>query len=158
MKQYVLGFAFSRDKKDIILISKLRPDWQKGKLNGVGGKVEFEDISPIDAMYREFKEETGVECSREPSALGDYNNSWQSFGFMKFEDDITGIPSIVYLFKMFSNVIYQCKTMEDEEIVRVSVDTALTVLPVMHNLPILIRLALSTEFKHCELSDKISVI
>ena len=70
MKQYVLGFAFSRDKKDIILISKLNPEWQKGKLNGVGGKVEFEDASPMDAMYREFKEETGIECSREG------NNAW----------------------------------------------------------------------------------
>lgn len=148
MKQYVLGFAFSRDKKDVILISKLRPDWQKGKLNGVGGKVEFEDASQLSAMYREFKEETGVDCSTEG------NNAWQSFGFMRFEDDVTGIPSIIYLFKMFSNVIYQCKTIEDEEIIRVSVDTALTKLPIMHNLPVLIRLALSSEFNHCELSDK----
>lgn len=145
MKQYVLGFAFSRDKKDIVLISKLKPEWQKGKLNGVGGKIESNE-KRYHAMIREFKEETGVDTNI---------TQWELFGKMIFNDDVTGIPSEIHCFKLFNNLIYDCKTIEQEEIMRVAVDTALSVLPVMKNLPILIRLALSDEFTYSELSDGI---
>ena len=55
---YVLGFAFTPDGR-VALISKKRPAWQNGKLNGIGGKVEDGESSG-QAMSREFKEETGV--------------------------------------------------------------------------------------------------
>lgn len=58
MTNYVLGFAFSEDFKRIALIRKNKPEWQKGKLNGVGGKVEVGE-TPVMAMAREFQEETG---------------------------------------------------------------------------------------------------
>lgn len=153
MKDYVLGFAFSRDGKNVILIEKLRPEWQKGKLNGVGGKVEPEDISPLHAMIREFKEETGVDTFER---IGDLTNGWTHYGTMTFHNDITGEPCRIYLFKMFSNCIYQCKTVEDELVFRISIDDTLTEKPLMHNLPILIPLALSKEFVYTELSDKLA--
>ncbi len=56
---YVVGFLIDRTRRLVVLIEKQRPDWQVGKLNGVGGRVE-EDEAPIDAMEREFKEETGL--------------------------------------------------------------------------------------------------
>lgn len=63
MQEYVLGFAFTpQDAKGnfkVALIEKLKPDWQRGKLNGVGGKVEL-DETPRAAIEREFEEETGV--------------------------------------------------------------------------------------------------
>ena len=59
MKKYVTGFLFSADLTQIVLIRKLAPAWQKGYFNGVGGKIEEGELS-IDAMSREFKEETGV--------------------------------------------------------------------------------------------------
>jgi 8-oxo-dGTP diphosphatase len=59
IKSYCLGFAFD-DLGRVCLITKDKPDWQKGKLNGVGGSIEPGEM-PIDAMVREFKEETGVE-------------------------------------------------------------------------------------------------
>jgi 8-oxo-dGTP diphosphatase len=37
----------------------VKPDWQAGKLNGVGGKIEPGETSKT-AMAREFHEETGV--------------------------------------------------------------------------------------------------
>ncbi len=40
MKGYVLGFAFDEDYEWVALIKKNRPQWQAGKLNGVGGKIE----------------------------------------------------------------------------------------------------------------------
>lgn len=57
-KLYVCGFMFSPDRKQVLLINKLRPDWQNGKINGIGGKVEIGE-TPIEAMIREFSEETG---------------------------------------------------------------------------------------------------
>jgi 8-oxo-dGTP diphosphatase len=54
----VLGFCVSEDRKQVLLISKLRPTWQAGKLNGIGGKIEA-DETPVAAMEREFFEEVG---------------------------------------------------------------------------------------------------
>lgn len=54
---YVAGFLFSPDKRTVLLIRKKRPDWQKGKLNGVGGRIEPGE-TPLEAMIREFEEET----------------------------------------------------------------------------------------------------
>lgn len=56
--QYVVGFVFRRDRF-VLLVEKQNPDWQAGKLNGVGGKLKVFE-SPEQAMVREFKEHTGV--------------------------------------------------------------------------------------------------
>lgn len=56
---YVLGFAFN-ERRQVVLIKKTKPAWQRGRWNGVGGKVEDDDLSPAQAMSREFYEETGV--------------------------------------------------------------------------------------------------
>jgi 8-oxo-dGTP diphosphatase len=61
MVTYVLGFAFLNGDKDVILIEKTKPDWQKGLMNGVGGKLESYDESSLHAMVREFREETGID-------------------------------------------------------------------------------------------------
>lgn len=59
MKRYVATFAFSLDEKRVALIRKNKPEWQKGYLNGIGGKVE-EGETNLGAAQREFQEETGV--------------------------------------------------------------------------------------------------
>lgn len=59
MKTYVLGFLFTKDERVVWLIRKNKPEWQAGKLNGIGGKVELNEL-PLDAMRREFKEEAGL--------------------------------------------------------------------------------------------------
>lgn len=60
MKRYSIGFLFSPDREWVVLIQKMRPEWQAGKLNGVGGHIE-EGESPVEAMVREFREEAGVD-------------------------------------------------------------------------------------------------
>ena len=55
----VVGFAFTPDLQQVVLIRKRRPEWQAGRLNGVGGKIE-EQETPRQAMSREFDEEAGV--------------------------------------------------------------------------------------------------
>lgn len=59
MKAYVLGFLFFKYDCTVWLIEKIKPEWQAGKLNGIGGKIELNEL-PIDAMKREFKEEAGL--------------------------------------------------------------------------------------------------
>jgi len=143
-KEYVLGFAFSRNAKEIVLIEKQKPEWQKGKMNGIGGKIEDEDVNKIHSMIREFREETGVDTSPE---------QWNEFGCMTFENDVTGVPCKIYLFRMFDSCIYDCRTTESEKIYLAGLDNLFIHYKLMHNLQILIPIALSTEFKYTELKD-----
>lgn len=73
---YVLGFAFTEDLSDVLLIEKARPAWQAGKLNGIGGHVEKQE-APCDAMQREFCEETG---------LSTLKSDWSWFATMQGSD------------------------------------------------------------------------
>lgn len=78
MKRMVLGFALDLPNQQVLLIRKNRPDWQAGKLNGVGGHMEGGDGgSTRAAMRREFLEETGA-----PTLLEDwrYCGTMQRFG------------------------------------------------------------------------------
>jgi 8-oxo-dGTP diphosphatase len=59
---YVVGFLFGHDKTMVALIKKSRPEWQKGMLNGIGGKIENSE-NALTAMRREFKEEAGADVS-----------------------------------------------------------------------------------------------
>lgn len=55
--RYVCGFLFVGD--EVALIIKKKPEWQAGRINGIGGKIE-EGEMPIEAMAREFKEEAAL--------------------------------------------------------------------------------------------------
>ena len=57
--RYVCGFAFSSDLEKLLLIRKARPEWQAGRLNGLGGEIRSGE-RPVDAMVREFLEESGL--------------------------------------------------------------------------------------------------
>jgi 8-oxo-dGTP diphosphatase len=92
---YVLGFMFCDDCQMVALIRKDRPAWQAGKLNGIGGKMEDADRSPLCAMIREFREETGAETIPQ---------DWKHFADMKGEDfDGKGIYR-VHCFTCFGDV------------------------------------------------------
>lgn len=78
MTHYCLGFAFTDHDNFVVLIRKNKPAWQKGLLNGVGGKVE-ENEPPRVAMAREFREETGIVTKYE---------EWRKFTEMRFTDAV----------------------------------------------------------------------
>ena len=59
MKRYTVGFIFDPAIVRVALIHKNRPEWQKGRLNGVGGKIEEGETS-IACIVREAREETGL--------------------------------------------------------------------------------------------------
>ena len=98
MIKYVTGFLFSIDAQEVVLIQKNRPEWQAGKLNGVGGKIE-EGETPLNAMQREFFEETGVEIQ-----------DWEEFAI------IQGPEYIVHFHCAFTDNVWDVKTNTDEEV------------------------------------------
>jgi 8-oxo-dGTP diphosphatase len=98
----VVGFCFSKDKSMVALIRKTHPQWQAGRLNGIGGHIERGE-SIYQAMKREFNEEAGVIV---PSL------SWNHK--LTIINDLVGYElNIMYL---FSDAVYRIKTMSDEEV------------------------------------------
>lgn len=97
-KIYVLGFGFSEDLGRLALIKKLRPAWQAGLWNGIGGKVE-KDEGCHEAMCREFKEETGVQI-----------DDWNFFA------KLGNSHFYVYCYRTFNDKILDVKTVEEEEV------------------------------------------
>lgn len=127
MTRAVCGFYFSSDQQRLVLIRKRRPVWQEGLLNGVGGKVEEGEFA-LDAMRREFREETGVDVQ-----------DWDPFCLL--QDEIHRFE--VTYFRAFcpDRNLDRCKTMTDEEIMNFPVGAVFT-LPVVHNLTWLVPMAL----------------
>ncbi len=101
MKRYVNGFMYSNDKKRVVLIRKNQPQWQKGYLNGVGGKIELNE-TPQQAIVREFEEETGVVTDE---------LEWTLFSIIRRD-----LEYEVYFFFCVSDKVYDAKTTEAEEI------------------------------------------
>jgi len=100
MKRYVVGFMINREAQLVLMIRKNRPEFQKGKWNGIGGKIEPGE-TPLTAMVREFEEESGVRTTPE---------RWQHTLTM------TGHDFTVYYFRYFvdENDYYDYKSVTDE--------------------------------------------
>lgn len=126
---YVCGFLFNfaAVQPQIALIQKQKPEWQKGKLNGIGGKVE-EGETPLHAMWREFAEETSV-------SIGE--NRWRLFRTERFP--ATG--NVVHFFSATATPFEweSLRTTENEEVVRWSGD--INSAELMYNLRYLIPMA-----------------
>lgn len=83
---YVAGFLFNDNGNRVVLIEKERPEWQRGKFNGIGGHIE-EGETPEQAMRREFKEETGVDLEgwkRYVTLKGQSDVEWEVHFFAAF--------------------------------------------------------------------------
>lgn len=108
---YVIGFVFDEDLTQVLLIEKLKPEFLKGLLNGIGGKIEPGE-AVMSAMRREFEEEAGV-----PSKADD----WRMFLHLNSSNNIDKFD--LFGFLSFSNeLFYEAKTMEAEPIGRYNVN------------------------------------
>jgi 8-oxo-dGTP diphosphatase len=138
MTEYVAGFMI--DELDrVALVIKNRPEWQKGRRNGIGGHIEPGETIE-EAMVREFQEETGW-ASRE--------GQWKKFA------TLNGEAFRVYFFVSRVSCIPHLKTMTDEEIVATLINS-LTVFNCIPNLTWLIPMAKSLEYdraKHFEITE-----
>lgn len=125
---YVAGFMFSNDKRSVALVEKLKPEFQRGKLNGIGGKIEPNE-SPDDAMTREFQEETGV-----------LHFTWEHFATVNNPNGLWK----VYFYKTYDDAVFRCKTTEAEEI-KILPMNVLGGYKLMPNLMFLLHLALADD-------------
>jgi 8-oxo-dGTP pyrophosphatase MutT (NUDIX family) len=108
-QEYVIGYAFDPTYKNVILIVKNRPDHLKGKTIGVGGKIEKFDLSPNDAMRREFKEETGL-----------ISGEW-----IKIKNYIAADGGLIHAFYTIIDDLSKAETITDEQIIIRSIDELL---------------------------------
>lgn len=132
-QHFCLGFIFSRDLSSVYLVRKLRPEYQKGKLNGIGGKVEHGE-SPAEAMHRESVEECG------------YVGIWRHYGSMGNLEENAGHQE-QWLADLFYSVMRvgdtEPQTMEDQPVIAVKINDIISLSgQMMANLPWLIMTAL----------------
>lgn len=119
-KHWVVGFLF-KNKEEVVLVTKNRPEWQKGRLNGVGGKIEGEETS-VAAMRREFREEAGADVPE-----------WREFALLKEKQG-----DVKFL---VAHGDYALESLTDEPVAWYKIDD-LPTLPTMPDLKWLIPLAL----------------
>lgn len=84
--EYTLAFIFSKELEKVLLITKNRPDYQAGKLNGIGGKIEPGE-DPLAGMMREVREETSLDIAAE---------HWQFAGNLVGKDWKVWIYTTIY--------------------------------------------------------------
>lgn len=130
---YSLGFVLSEEKSLVILILKEKPDWQRGKFNGIGGKIEKGETALV-GFIREFHEEAGVLLPKEKV---------DKFCEMHFKD------CIVHVFRVFDyGAFHLTKTMTNEAIYHLEVDKILGTERIIFNLNWLIPMAMETSIKN----------
>jgi 8-oxo-dGTP diphosphatase len=128
-KHWVVGFLFN-SKTELALVMKTHPDWQAGKLNGVGGKVE-DGESILEAMRREFKEEAGAQV-----------DDWREFAVLNI--DLGEVRFLV------AHGDHELQSLTEEQVAWYSLDDLKT-LPHLKNLDWLIPLALDVQAQMTEI-------
>lgn len=139
-KNYVVGFVFDPAGLNVVLIRKNWPAWQKGKLNGVGGKIEPGE-RPIEAIQREFLEEADVVTLQK---------DWNLFAIMHSGDQddpkVPGTTAIVHCYEMRNaHVFHEAYAVTDEKIEKITSFSAKTRPDIIPNLQVLIPLALNRD-------------
>lgn len=105
---YVLGFAFNEAKDNVVLIRKAKPNFQRGRINGIGGKIEHQHGAPelpMLAMSREFQEETGVDILA---------TDWIKFGTIAGPCSNDRDAWKIHLFALFDDRVFDCGTNEQK--------------------------------------------
>jgi 8-oxo-dGTP diphosphatase len=117
--EYCCGFMIRPAAREVLLIQKQRPAFQKGLWNGIGGKLEHGE-TPLQAMTREFHEEAGVVTHPEDwehtiSLTGD-SDEVQAHG---------GSAFAVYYFRAFVEHWPNYISMTDELVLPMAIDVDL---------------------------------
>jgi 8-oxo-dGTP diphosphatase len=136
MNNYVVGFMFSRELDKVLLIQKNRPEWQAGKWNGIGGKVE-EPETTTEAMVREFKEETSIQT---------YEKDWTFKGVFIHSERNWAVD--VFIAK---GNVYEATTVTDERVEIVNLNE-LGNYPLVPNLKWLIPIVLGEQVDDFEIN------
>jgi|SRR6185369_2973816 len=103
MKRYTVGFVFDQGMQNVLLIEKTHPEWQRGKYNGVGGRIE-EGESDIECMVREMKEEAGLSIPAE---------QWREIAMTAVGDSV----EVVFFATKYAGVMTDAVTMTEEQVI-----------------------------------------
>ncbi|PRM93765.1 NUDIX domain-containing protein [Aliarcobacter cryaerophilus] len=87
------------DNKEILLLKKNNPDWQRGLYNGIGGKVEL-NATPLETIIRKSEEELGVNIS-----------NWRE---LDSEMSSSGVEIVYFLTILDENEIKKLQSQTDE--------------------------------------------
>lgn len=126
-QHYVVGFAFDTPLRNVVLIRKTHPEWQAGLYNGVGGKVESNDLEYDEgtshAMAREFWEETGLHTSR---------SQWKEFATQSYK----AAGTVVHYFFLVTDDVWKLNPdrVQLEPVMLMSLDLQVTQVPDLHYL------------------------
>jgi 8-oxo-dGTP diphosphatase len=107
MNHAVVGFMFDPQGKNVVLINKNRPEWQRGMWNGPGGKVRMGQESAREAMAREFREEAGVDTD---------SSQWVIVVVMNGVDKEGKEWAITFMYSCAEHGIEEAKTVTDERV------------------------------------------
>lgn len=134
--RYVVGFMFDKELERVALIRKQKPEWQKGQLNGIGGKIEFNE-TPHEAMVREFREEAGL-----------LKTEWREFVVLVGKD-----YQIHFYFSVIDSPMFdKITTQEVEQIEKIPV-ADLPIYPTIYNVQWLIPMAKWIVIQSCEVTN-----
>ena|SRR3989344_3732023 len=101
MQYYALGFVFDASFEHVLLMHKSKPEWQAGKVNGLGGKVEAGENS-IACMVREIQEEAD---------LATKEGEWVPAGEMRGVDWVVNVYGLVY-----KGAMNDARSLEEERV------------------------------------------
>ena len=103
MKKYTIGIAFYNDFEKVLLIKKIKPEWQKNRWNFPGGSCEVGEY-PLWCVVKEFKEECNFHSETE---------EWTYVGFMEnqYEWKVS-----IYALKEIGKRIKEIKSLTKEKV------------------------------------------
>ena len=87
------------DNKEILLLKKNNPDWQKGLYNGIGGKVEL-NTTPLETIIKKSEEDLGINIS-----------NWRE---LDSEISSSGIEIVYFLTTLNENEIKKLQSQTDD--------------------------------------------
>jgi 8-oxo-dGTP diphosphatase len=122
---YVLALLFTANRRQVVLMRRMRPLWQAGRVNALGGRL-VDGESPGDAARREVREESGVDVKEWTEVL-----VWDDAEYR------------MHVMRAVSELAGAARTMEDQEVFLADVES----LPanVIDNLRWLVPLALDAD-------------
>ncbi len=91
VKRFVAGLLFSEQLDHVLLVQKKEPEWQKGRYNAIGGRIEKGEYDD-EAMCRVAIEQVGEK------GAGELIANWTKFLVMKGSDN-KGIEWEVHWFR-----------------------------------------------------------
>jgi 8-oxo-dGTP diphosphatase len=142
-KYFVVGFMLDPTLMKVVLIRKTKPDYQRGLLNGVGGKIgdTIAGESAEDAIVREFEEETGV-----------VGLSWRKFMHLD-----TPLSDLTFFYAIGN--VHAVQTMTEEQVGVFDIDDVMNRCDTMPNIRWCIQMARAFEFgEHAEWFENKEII